>query len=96
MVSVSSHRNTSNNISSTFAKSCGSTFLKKKFQISSDNFSKWQKNSALYVFQKLSLLNLSHLWYDFFLFGSIFDCANVLKWRSFEQKYYTANCNEHF
>ena len=68
----------------------------KKIQISSDNFSKWQKNSALYVFQKLSLFNLSYLWYDFFCLGLFSDCANVLNWRSFAQKYCTMNCDEYF
>ena len=53
-------------------KIMGFNIPEKKIQISSDNFSKLKKNSALYAFQKLSLFNLSYLWYDFFLFGSIF------------------------
>ena len=50
-------------------KIMGFNIPEKKIQISSDNFSKLIKNAALplYVFQKLSLFNLSYLWYDSFV-----------------------------
>ena len=96
MVSVSSHRNTSNNISSTFAKSWGSTFLKKRFKLALTIFQSWKK-ILLYMLFKNYLYSICRIFgMIFFCLGLFSDCANVLNWRSFEQKYYTANCNEHF
>ena len=79
MVSVSSHRNTSNNISSTFAKSWGSTFLKKRFKLSLTIFQSWKNMLlCLYMFFKNYLYSVCHIFGMIFFVWVLLYCETLL------------------